>query len=641
MAFGHASKPTKKYVYGCREFLPRPVRVGPLDRANSPPGQRILFDGHALAVEQMYKAHKYQNKLVELERARRAAVTARVEEIVPTVRTARELAEAKQVELAAARAVLRAENSDNRDRAPDGATQDIAAESRSLWAEASGTRRLAFTRPDVKAALAAIDEDFANRKATARTDAVSDGLYWATSLLVSQRVKRTGMEPRFKRFDGSETISVQFQRKPDKASEKVPVLDSNGNPRIHPRSGKPMTAHVGGGSLSTESLFVHNSLCWLEPREWHTPLELDGWSHYWCHFRVGSESNGSPKWAKIPLVLHRDFPEGEVKWAHLMRTRIGTHFRWEVAFDVARDEWTHHPAGRDRAQDGTVAVALGWRYIDGAVRAGYWVGSDGASGYFTIPDDLVSQWRRLESLQSIRDRNFDVWKEGVRKFLATRTDLTEEWLRRTETIANWNSPARLSSLVIWWRFNRLSGDALEFRDAEGELVRARTENWNSRYSRHKDAPGGDFYTGGRLQDKHLCDAQANLRDRLIRWRNDLYRRFAIDLSYQYRSVAVADINWDEIAYNPQPESGEEPVSKTNRAISACASLRDHLSTYMQPVTVDSAHVTDTCCRCHRRVRHPEAGRYIRCERCGGGNIDRAENAARNILFRTAESVVVE
>lgn len=608
MAFGHESMPTRKYVYGCREFLPRPVRVGKLDRSVPvPPRER--FAGHDLAVEQLFKAHKFQNRLVELERARRAAVVETAERMVPMLRDLRVKAEEKQNELDAARAVLRAENSHNRDTAPCAETSELASEAKALWVELYAHRKSTYGRPEVKSALAAVDVESDAAKSAARTAAVADGLYWATSLQVATRVKKTGPEPRFKRWDGEGSISVQFQRKPDKSTPKEPVLDGNGRPRIHPRSGKPMMAHTGGGSLATGDVFKHNSLCWIaQPSEGHQNCTL--------HFRVGSDG-GSPVFVSVPFCMHRDMPDGEVKWAHLMRRRVGTHFKWEVAFDVARAEWDRHPAGDERACDGTVAVALGWRYIDGTVRAGYWVGSDGVSGYFAIPTDLVEQWHQLERLQSIRDELFDTYKPILIEFLNGR-ELPPEWSERVATLPQWNSPRRLASLVLWWRDNRLPGDDEVYDRMEGVLVRRED---------------GDEYRGWRKQDKHLADWQANMRERLIRWRGDLYRHFAIGLSYQYRSVATAEIDWHEIGENPEPESGEKPVSKTNRAVSACATLRDRLGEYMEPVAVPAAHIVDTCCRCARRVPHPGAGRWIRCERCGYEKVDRAENAARNILSR--------
>lgn len=601
MAFGHASKPTRKYAYGVR-LTPHGAPL------SSPP-----FEGHDAALDQMRRAYELQMRLVGLEQVRRNRANAVVDsrpEIAPLLLEAHY----QQSELRALRAELSASNSANREILSD---PDLVAriEARrvvceSAWAALSSARNTAFREPAVRALLDPIDADIQSHKDAARSAATAAGLYWPTSLQVVQRVKRTGPPPHFQEYEGEEIISIQFQRKPDKSTPKVPVLDTKGNPRISPRSGLPMTAHAGGASLSTYSVFTPNSLCWIE--------RTDHPKRVVVHFRVASDASGSPIWARLPTIMHRPLPDGEIKWAHLSRRRIGTHYKWCVMFDVARPAWAEHPAGAERARTGAVAVALGWRQIDGAVRAGEWVGSDGVTGTLRIPDDFVSQWRSLEALQSARDTEFERWRAGVLSFLHGR-ELPLEWQYRSHGLVHWRSPDRLAALVLWWRDNRLPGDADAFRAAEGELI--------------TPPDARPYYSGGRKQDRHLCDMQANRRARLIAWRKDLYHRFAIDLSCRYKSVVVAEINWHEIAENPEVERADERVPKLNRGVSACASLRDCFTKYLDSATVSAVHIADTCSACARRVRHPGRGRWIRCERCGGERVDRAENAARNLLSR--------
>lgn len=624
MAFGHKALPTRKYVYGVREFLPRPPRVGKITE-KMPPRER--FEGHDLALTQDRLAHQFQNKLIELERKRREDLDQAILTNVPATKVLLDAAVNSRGVIAALRDQLKASNIttgkivSNENLVRLIRQQGVATTA--AWNAYQKARREAFKEPETAKVVTSINDVSDKAKGAARVAAVEGGLHWPTSLQVMQRVKKSGPPPRFQGWDGEETISVQFQRKPDKTTPKNPVLDSKGNPRIHPRSGKPMMAHEGGGSMSTEDIFKPNSICWIERLPLNSVpfknLSREHRQYVVVHYRVGSTESGDPIWVKLPTILDRPLPtSAEVKWVHLMRKRVGTHAKWEIAFDVSKKVWDYHPAGEDRATEGTVAIALGWRIIDGFVRVAEWIGDDGSTGSIKIPDDLVRQWRLLESLQGIRDREFDRWKETVLSFVRSQPKLSTEWQERTESLHQWNSPRRLASLVWWWGRNRLPGDELAYRAAEGELIRG--------------GPGQrDRYTGGRKQDKHICDWQANLRARLIGWRKDLYRKLAIDLSYQYRNVAVAEIDWAEIAENPEVEDADAKVNKVNRAMSACASLRDCFSKYMDQVEVDAAHITDDCAECGRRVKHPKAGRWICCEPCGGEKVDRAENAARNIL----------
>lgn len=633
MAFGHASLPTRKFVYGVREFLPRPPRVGKLVQ-KMPPRER--FEGHELAISQMRLAHHFQNKIVEIERKRRDDVEQAILANDGIVKSLLDAATAAQSVLANLRGQLKVANiRDSKAVADENLARLIrqqATATTSAWNAYQKSRRAAFHDTVIKKTIATIDEASEAAKSAARTAAVESGLYWPTSLQVVQRVKRSGPPPRFQSWDGEETISVQFQRKPDVSSLKEAVIDSNGNPRIHPRSGKPMMAHTVGASMSTNDIFKPNSMCWIERLPIaNVPfknLSRDHQQYVIVHYRVGSTNKGKPIWVKLPTILCRPLPpDAQVKWVHLMMKRVGTHAKWEVAFDVAKPSWDYHPAGEDRAKEGTVAIALGWRIIDGLVRVAEWVGDDGATGSIKIPEDLVNQWRSLESLQGIRDREFDRWKETMMNFVRERTDLTPEWQERAANLVQWNSPRRLASLVWWWGRNRLSGDDEVYRAAEGELIR-----------------GGlgqrDWYTGGRKKDKHIGDWQANLRDRLIAWRKDTYRKIAIDFSYQYKNVAIAQIDWAKIAENPDVEDSDDNVNKTNRAMSACAMLRDCFKRYLDEVKVDSGHITDDCAQCDCRVKSPGRGRWICCERCGSEKVDRAKNAAENILSRALVANVV-
>lgn len=153
---------------------------------------------------------------------------------------------------------------------------------------------------------------------------------------------------------------------------------------------------------------------------------------------------------------------------------------------------------------------------------------------------------------------------------------------------------------------------------EGELIRSRPT-------------AKDRYTDGRKQDKHLTDWQANLRAKVISARKHFYRQVAIDLSYQYKTVIVAEIDWHVIVKNNQPEDDSEEVNKTYRALSACAILRDCLKEYMEVAQVSPRDITISCHACDKLMTPPGRGRWVNCERCGGEKIDRAENAARNLL----------
>lgn len=616
MAFGFAALPTRKYAYKADEFLPGP-RALDADGAKLP---RARFPGHDAVVDQLHKAHRFQNRLVELERARRAALTAVLHDSFADLMALEAAAASAATEAAELRAAVKASNSGGRRKGADPA---LAARSRAARAAATAARgayrarkRELYADPAAAAAITAAEEEAATAKAAAREEAVAGGLYWPTANMVMTRVKRAGPPPKFKRWDGSGTVSVQIQRKGDRKSPVEPVLDAQGRPRV--RNGKPMTRRVAGGSLAAERVHVPNTLCWVE-RSAHPKRAT-------VHLRIGSGPKRQPVWASFGAVVHRPIPAGtEVKWAHLVRRPVGTHYSWEVQFDVAAPApvWAAVDAPRraGRATEGTVGVALGWRLIDGAVRTAVWVGSDGRSGEVTIPVARVRSYLQVDHLQSVRDTLFDGNVAALRAFLAGRTDLPPEWVEATDRVGQWKSPNRLSRFVLWWRTHRLPGDDALFARLEGALV---------------SAPGArDRYTGGRKQDRHLCDWQAGRRVRFARWRRALYAETAAALAREYARVAVANIDWHAIAENPEPDELDPEVNKRYRAAASCAKLRDELTGRMAAVAVAAPGVTVVCARCGAAMDPPGRGRWVTCAPCGTGPEDRAHNAARNILARAA------
>ena len=630
MSFGNAALPTRKYVYGARETLPS---------VRGEDGKKVTFPGHATAIEQMFIAHRFQNKLVELERTRRDEASQIIHARFPDLTTLLTDAIAASSAVDTARVELSRQNSETRTKR---ANTPQSAEVRRLetarkvaWTAYRSRRTAAYADPVVVAELEACDERWAVLKGQARDDAVVNGLYWGTAAIVLPRVKRSGPPPKFKRWQHEGMIAVQFQRKPDKSSPQVPVLDSDGQPRIHPRSGKPTMRHEQGGSLRTENAFQRNNLCWLEPHDGNLRFAT-------VHFRTGSDDTGAPLWAHLPIVMHRPFPTGaEIKWAYLCRRKIGTHYKWEVHFDVAMREtgWTAHDdttaakPHRIPAQTGTVAVSLGWRKINDTIRVAVWHGSDGATGEVVIPAKRIEMWKGCDSLRSITDKALEQDKAKLRDWLANQT-LPDEWKERTQSLHAWKSSARLAALVIWWRTHRLPNDEAILRELEGEVIPG-PRDANGRHT------GPDRYTGGRKQNRHLVDWSENLRTKCRGWRKWYYREVAIELRTRYKNVVIADIDWHAIAENPEPEELDVEVNKTYRGIAACASLKDQLIDCMVERRVPAPGITVTCNVCGGRMTPPGRGRWVRCESCGGDRMDRAENAAKNLLRRGLAAIEAE
>lgn len=626
MAFGFKSLPTRKYAYDV-------AALGHPDLKDSK-GYRVPFGNHDLAVDQLRKAHEYHNKLIEIERKRRLDSDAIIKTVSPNLTALLKDAEDKKEALKQATDLLSQSNSQNRKRNTDKTLTALVKqrreESKTAWTLYKEAKKAAYADPDVRTHLACVESEALSAAKLARDTAIEGGLYWGTANMIPQRVSRSGKPPDFPSWTGEGTLSIQFQRKPDKSSSKVPVLKPDGTPKVG-RTGKPMTRNQSAISATERTLMSPTgTLVRLERR-----LREDGTptKQWWVHFRIASDEKENPIWVKLPTYYHRPLhPDGDIKWVHLVRKKTGDHYRWQVQFDLARKSWDD-PDER-KAKTGTVAVALGWRKVDGDIRTAVWVGDDGRQGEVRIPERRLTNWEVCDHLHSLRDTQFNADKAALLEWMAGR-DLTEEWKKETLTLPTWRSPRRLTRFVRWWRYHRIAGDDEIFLRLYGGSV----PNTNPKEVRTVDGieQQKTQYTGGACQEKHLNDWEQFTRRNLKRWRRWFYRQTAIALSRRYARVVFANIDWHQLGENAPTEETDKKVSKTNRGRAAVAELKTEMVSRMRASEESAVNVTRTCHQCSELCPPPDAGRFVYCERCGGEPIDRAYNAARNLLNRAVRA----
>lgn len=499
---------------------------------------------------QMVAAHRYRNVLVEIERKRRAAVEALLSELCPRLG---EVAKALAAE-------------DERMKVSEGdALAAAKAARKTLWAERKALRAALFADPRFKQRQDALDAEDGRLRKDAREKC---GLYWGTYLQVEQSMgsARSGAPPRFARWDGSGHLAVQIQR-----GMTVKALFDGCDSRLRITRG---VAPVDGAKRQ------------LTASKWRT-----------CHFRVGSDANREPVWATVPFALHRPMPDdAKIKWAHLVRRRIGTKCEWRLQFTLAREAgWEKE----DRADSGAVGVDVGWRArTDGSLRVAYWAGGDGGEGEVVLDAGWVGQMRKTEDIQAIRDDLFNGAKDALAGQVKAMS-APPEWLRDdVATLHAWKSKGRLAGLVWRWRANRFDGDRGLF---------ALLEAWRKR-------------------DLHLCEYERNLRDQLQSQRLDFYRKVAASLRRRYRTIGLrADVSLEKI------QSDGEGRAKLHQRDACISSLRQALANTGAVVEVKAGRATTTCSTCGAECERGDAAAlFLKCSRCGEVH-DGDRNAAINIL----------
>jgi hypothetical protein len=344
--------------------------------------------------------------------------------------------------------------------------------------------------------------------------------------------------------------------------------------------------------------------------------------HGELRLRVGTAADGSPVWAGFRLDYHRPLPAGaSVRWATVHRRARGPHGEWSLCVTV------DPPGGAEGAEEGaaaaaadrpTVAVDVGWRLMDGAIRVAAWRDSLGRSGELQLSVADVRVLRVHEEVRSERDRAFDVCKIHLKQWIAA-SPVAPEWMREAaRTMHAWRKSSRMVRLLRRWERERPERGAAE--DAALEAVRA----WAT----------GDW---ARWATEEACRARG------LRRRRDKYRCFAAQLTRAYATIVVEHFDLRAVAARrPTGDDGaENEVARGNRQLASVSELRDCLINAAprhrsQVVAVDAADTTRTCPACGLVADRDAAARVrLRCA-CGHEWDQDREGAAPLLLERWRE-----
>lgn len=636
--FGHESKPSRIYSYG----------------ANAPTVNAELVD------QQMRLAHAYRNKLVEQELARRAKVDEALLGLSEELRVLEPKIKEADAKVDQAYVALKQQfvKRQKREATPE-EKKDIAELKKArlpLYAERKSLRAALFKTDAWKPIQDKINAWDNEQKKALRA---ASGLFWGTYLAVEGTTKdiSKGPPPRRRPWDGYGKVAVQIQGGlPVTTDDNHDALMGCQDTRLRlavPEEG----VWVRGSRKPAPGSGVRTDTDGVAMRKLGTAV---------VSMRVGSNGR-APIWAEIPIHLDRPLPaDGTIKWAWLIRYRVGLKFEWKFQFVVSKDVWE-----RDRAQTGRVGIDLGWRLIDDkahpgekCLRVAVWSGSDGKEGELTLPairakrGPMAGRWvpwheannDTIRGLESVMSKNMDSakaklvqWLKSVRHLPAwllsagltkKDRDAGETALTKEATLARlacWRSPRRLDVFALQWAENRFMGDEKAF---------AALTEW-------------------RKQDRHLFSYAKSLRAQLIAQRSDLYRVFAASMGRRYKTVVLEgekkeekrdrDTEEDEEASTPilmdlRPFHELPPAEKTHVELGqkdsiakkfvrdACLSdLRKSMKEAVaELIVVPAGGTTFTCSNCKNEEVWDQKILTHTCSKCRK-TWDQDYNAARNLL----------
>jgi Putative transposase DNA-binding domain len=535
-----------------------------------------------LVSDQISKAHRYYNVLIEIERNRRAGVREVLSGHPDAAMLEARVAELKQ-SVEAARLSIRAQRAGEQRRAEDpldrAAVRALRDELKQARAAAKDARRAVAQDPTVKAALGAIEE---RAKERVREERGRCGVYWGTYLLceaAAEQAAKSVTDPTFRRWDGSGAVGVQLQ------------------------GGAPVDAVVGSDSDTRLQIGFVPAEAYLtrsgRRNQTRTPLRL----------RVGSDGR-DPIWAEWPMILHRPIPAGAIIKRAVVHRRRRDCRRWEWSVSITVDE--SGCARRPSPDGGACSINLGWCLREGgALRVGYVVGDDGHEEEILIPASVRDRFRHADAIRGVRDRNLDEMRPVLSALLAA-LDVPSAFAERVTTpIALWRSPGRFASLAFWWRAHRFAGD---------EAAYALLEAW-------------------RYRDEHLQRYEAGLR-RAELHRRDVYRNAAARLASRYRTIVLDGTDLRAMQRSPAPESERTEIApvKLQQRDAAPSELRLALASAFGPErSVEIAGEAGTpgitelhTCGSVETWDRAASGRLHTCSRCGE-TYDQDANACRNLL----------
>lgn len=560
-------------------------------------------EGGPLVDDQMWKAHRYHNTLIEIEHRRRRDVRAAMsahadlgpleEQLAQAINTQEEA----RNEIKAARRATRSKSETPEQRK---VVRDLGERVKALRKEAKEARAKVAADPEVVAKIAQANDD---AKAAIKKARAECGVYWGTYLLKEQATdaaRKSITPPRFARWDGQAKVSVQIQN-----GMPLDKLFSGGSQQLQIDPVPPEAFLIRGARRRSKAVLTN------------------------LRMRVSSQDS-KPIWATWRVWVHRPIPEGAL-------VKVATVSRRNV--HCSRQSWVLHLtldtsacASKPRPESGAVALNLGYCVTpDGFIRSGYLVGDDGMeqevlvvkSDYyrqdFVRPDGKPNRGRgeridyiinglgKSSSIEGFRDKNlnefqatFGEWREKM----ATAGTLPQWFTDRTKTLHAWRSQRRLYALHTVWGRLRFDGDE------EGFAI---LQKWRDR-------------------DAHLDAYQAALRISSLRDRREGYRILASRMAKRYRTLLIDDFDLRTFMKKPEPESEKKDTAnhRKQQFMAACSELRQAFINAFGAENVVKLSCKDVSRRCScGNILEIDENRTQRCGACGAV-WDQDANAGRNL-----------
>lgn len=534
------------------------------------------FRAPDIVLTQIRLAHTLRNKMVEIEHAYLQARDEifRQHPQVAATETAVEEAEAKLEEMLTAMRRARVING-TKTPTEEGKALVKAAKAELTKLRAARKAAKAEAKEELDPLLFACRKDRSDKRVAARKEAVDNGLFWATATDVLDKAKTAeklvanawkqgkAAERRFRRFDGSGTITTQ-------------VMWQTGMPRLTPE-------YLATPTSARRNVFQ------LVP---HIPEQA---------FKKSTKgvvrlqvAAGKGNTIEIPVQIHRPLPDdSKVCRVQLSRYRIGTQVRYAVCITI------DIPDPQPKEGGVPFTVITGWSNVPdshGAIRVAR-VSSpflditsppveppvdvqdiivpghapDG-TGYLEIVHPAT--WRRLAErshrIRGYRDDMLDLIRPLVAQYLRDNPEFAEKVDVKAADVERWRAARRFSWLAMQWPEGHVLDQALHDSlykrlvdvNYHGKTEQARQDK---RAAREAKLEGRSTMSLWRLRDRHLEDYAAHETAQLLARRKHKWRVLVAWLSSMASDFVLDAPNVAQLREIPSTEDGDSRMGKASRA----------------------------------------------------------------------------
>ncbi|WP_262032044.1 transposase [Microvirga sp. Mcv34] len=400
---------------------------------------------------------------------------------------------------------------------------------------------------------------------------------------------------------------------------RTAALRAGGQMKLKPYDGSGRFTNQIQGGMSVCDLFAGShsqvSVAPLPPDAWFSQARGNRRRHQRTFLRVTIFTRGTERRTVTwPMIMHREIPaDCRIKEVVVTRRKLATKWRWQVVFTCTR------PASQiETPKSGhCVAVNLGWRRVADGIKVATILRSDSDTlGTVIIPSDIAAGFAHADELRSRREK------------------LRHNALKRLNTIDWSKAPAILKADV----------EAIQAlpRVSSGKLavlwkIWLEQRSWNA----------GEFEAlqQWRSEDKKLLLWEANLRDKLVRRRDDLYRKAARMVVHSVDSVILNDFDIADASRVIKPSGKGNPLpmaARRYRMIAAPSRLRTWIKNQAAKSCVAIVSVAEATtwvcsgCGATNEPIQPTALEF-RCLKCGVV-LDQDTNACRNMLKKASKAI---